>query len=456
VFWNTESDEKRAKKYDSVYGVASCGEFCVIVSQIREGRAESGKYIQVKEEIHNTNCLILCDAAGCIIEKENVPFLPLYADMSRTHIVVSNDKNVFVWKYNQVQGPSVKVSPDYSGEQTYQFYVDHELKRIDNVKNFYATTTNPHISALCTCGQNALIGLDSGDVIGYSLTKRFLQHQIKIELTPCRLYVDSSQSKLAIIDINHGLSIIQLHQEATSRGAAESMTADNTIFQQKTNVWDFKWSKESTGMFAFMEKNRMMIHECSSTHLKDPIFCGGVLMNFQNCQVRAVMLDEIMSAPADPQLEMIKVFEADSLREARELLIAEGDLAACSLLERSTHPRIHQLVAEHALESLDITLAEKAFVKLRDYHGVCVTNKIAALEDDKWKRAEVAVYLKRYPQAEIMYKEMGRSDLAIDLHGRLGNWNRVIELLMETVEEKDRNDAHEKKLRAAKENLGDM
>ena len=55
-----------------------------------------------------------------------------------------------------------------------------------------------------------------------------------------------------------------------------------------------------------------------------------------------------------------------------------------------------------------------------------------------------------------MYKEMGRSDLAIDLHGRLGNWNRVIELLMETVEEKDRNDAHEKKLRAAKENLGDI
>jgi len=47
--------------------------------------------------------------------------------------------------------------------------------------------------------------------------------------------------------------------------------------------------------------------------------------------------------------------------------------------------------------------------------------------DEKVKqKAEVAVFFKRYDEAEQIFKDIDRKDLALDLRMRMGDWNRVV------------------------------
>lgn len=41
----------------------------------------------------------------------------------------------------------------------------------------------------------------------------------------------------------------------------------------------------------------------------------------------------------------------------------------------------------------------------------------------------MAAYFKRFDEAETIYREMDRKDLAIDLRIRLGDWFRVLQLI---------------------------
>lgn len=45
------------------------------------------------------------------------------------------------------------------------------------------------------------------------------------------------------------------------------------------------------------------------------------------------------------------------------------------------------------------------------------------------QKAEVAAYFKRFDEAESIYRDIDRKDLAIELRMRLGDWFRVVQLL---------------------------
>ncbi len=50
---------------------------------------------------------------------------------------------------------------------------------------------------------------------------------------------------------------------------------------------------------------------------------------------------------------------------------------------------------------------------------------LGKLDDKAKQRAEVAVYFKRFDEAEQLYMRMDRPDLAIDMRMRLGDWFKV-------------------------------
>jgi WD repeat-containing protein 35 len=136
----------------------------------------------------------------------------------------------------------------------------------------------------------------------------------------------------------------------------------------------------------------------------------------------------------------------------------------------SPHPRLWQLVAESALEALDLGMAEKALVKAGDYQGIQYVKRLRVLGDRMKQRAEVAVYFGRVDEAEVrvcvsgavstyvhvyihvpdlqpasthfhpprwracvraqaIYREIDRKDLAIALRERMGDWSRVVQLV---------------------------
>jgi hypothetical protein len=55
--------------------------------------------------------------------------------------------------------------------------------------------------------------------------------------------------------------------------------------------------------------------------------------------------------------------------------------------------------------------------------------RLRRLDDKVKQRAEVAVYFQRFDEAETLYRDIDRKDLAIELRMRLGDWLRVVQLV---------------------------
>ena len=56
-------------------------------------------------------------------------------------------------------------------------------------------------------------------------------------------------------------------------------------------------------------------------------------------------------------------------------------------------------------------------------------NNISRMEEKSKQKAEVACYFKKYDEAEQIFKDIDRKDLALDLRMRLGDWSKVIHLI---------------------------
>eukprot|EP00438_Fugacium_kawagutii_P031845 Skav220906 [mRNA] locus=scaffold1585:29666:48439:- [translate_table: standard] len=84
--------------------------------------------------------------------------------------------------------------------------------------------------------------------------------------------------------------------------------------------------------------------------------------------------------------------------------------------ERQEAEAKSRLLAEAALEQLEFSVAEKAFVRFEDYQGIQLVKRLRLLDDRVKQKAE---------------------DLAIDLRVRLGDWFRVIQLAHGANEERE-------------------
>ena len=84
------------------------------------------------------------------------------------------------------------------------------------------------------------------------------------------------------------------------------------------------------------------------------------------------MLDEMLKDPEDIKSinEMITVYEAKTLKDTRDFLTQVSLKEAVDFVEKNPHPRLWKLIAETALEKLNLNIAERAFVKTDDYHGI--------------------------------------------------------------------------------------
>ena len=64
------------------------------------------------------------------------------------------------------------------------------------------------------------------------------------------------------------------------------------------------------------------------------------------------------------------------------------------------------------------------------------------------QKAEIACYFKRYDEAEQIFKDIDRKDLALDLRMRLGDWARVVQLI-------EAGAGNDQMLKKVYKNLGD-
>lgn len=100
---------------------------------------------------------------------------------------------------------------------------------------------------------------------------------------------------------------------------------------------------------------------------------SGYLCRFTDLKITSVLLDDVMAQPDKPErASMVVEHETRSLRDSRTLLAKNGLLDSMQFIEENAHPRLWRLLAETALEKLDLVTAEKAFVACSDYPVRCV------------------------------------------------------------------------------------
>ena len=138
-----------------------------------------------------------------------------------------------------------------------------------------------------------------------------------------------------------------------------------------------------------------------------------------------------MKSPESPPTlaEMICVYETQQLQEIRSDLTTYPLQDVYDKIDQNPHPRLWRLLADTALEKLELDIAHKAFIKFDDYQGICLIKKLNQLDDRQKQQAEVQVYFKNFDEAERIYKSIDRKDLALELRMKIGDWYNVLKLI---------------------------
>ncbi|XP_061207186.1 WD repeat-containing protein 35 isoform X3 [Neopsephotus bourkii] len=285
--------------------------------------------------------------------------------------------------------------------------------------------TRDPICAITASDKMLLVGRESGTLQRYSLPNVGIVQKFTLNCHAYQLSLNCNSSRVAVIDLSGVLTFFELDTRVvTSTG--QQMVGEQLKLERK-DVWDMKWAKDNPDLFAMMEKTRMYVFR--NLDPEEPIQTSGYICNFEDLEIKSVLLDEILKNPEHPNKDYIINFEIRSLRDSRALIEKVGIEESSQFIEDNPHPRLWRLLAEAALQKLDLQTAEQAFVRCRDYQGIKFVKHLGNLQSESMKQAEVAAYFSRFEEAERMYLDMDRRDLAIGLRIKLGDWFRVLQLL---------------------------
>uniref|UniRef100_A0A8D0CZF9 WD repeat-containing protein 35 n=1 Tax=Sander lucioperca TaxID=283035 RepID=A0A8D0CZF9_SANLU len=381
VFWDTKNNEKFVKYVKSLMSITTSGDFCIL--------AKAG---HTQFTLHDKNNRVAKKLTALEINQ-----------VTRT----KKEGRERVYHIDSNPSGANDSSPDFA-------------------KAF--TATRDPICCIAATDKTLVVGRESGTIHRYSLPNVVLIQKYTLNNRAYYLSLNCNSSRLAIIDIAGVLTLLDLEVRASAGDSTgnQASAGDPSKFERK-DVWDMKWANDNPDLFAMMEKTRMYVFR--NLDPEEPIQTSGYICNFEDLEIKSVLLDEIMKDPERPNKDNLINFEIRSLRDSRALIEKVGIEDASQFIEDNPHPRLWRLLAEAALQKLDLKTAEQAFVRCKDYQGIEFVKRLGNLHSEPMKQAEVAAYFSRFEEAERMYLDMDRRDLAISLRIKLGDWFRVLQLL---------------------------
>ncbi|EPB66687.1 hypothetical protein ANCCEY_14222 [Ancylostoma ceylanicum] len=186
------------------------------------------------------------------------------------------------------------------------------------------------------------------------------------------------------------------------------------------------YEQEQQDSIAYLSKQKLVV--LRGKEAEEGISCDGYICSFRGLVVRTVLLDNFLLYKSGADRRFIIDSEIKSLRDAKQLLERLKIEEAVEFIGRNPHPRLWSLLAEVALLRMDIPTAEYAYVKMYDYGGLRFCKRIVDIQDPELRKAEIFVHLGKIAEAENVYLEQDRRDLAISMHKKTDEWLRVLRL----------------------------
>lgn len=429
VFWDTHTDEKYTKYIKHVTHIRSSEEYCVLVTKADDS---SGQHI-----------VIVCNDIGSPVDSKYMQLEPMHVAMTNSHVIATSEDVVYIWNYRssvsrQAQGDLASAAAGMKQRRAeMMFHIDESFapgSGTHDKDGFVppSTTTQDPIACICATEQCLLVARESGVVQRYALPHLALEARFTIRCRPQVIAANCESTRMSVIDINGVLLLFDIEVKSKSSfGDVKPVSPEDGPGKQldfeRKDVWNMRWATDNPDLFAIMEKTRMYI--VRGLQPEEPILSNAYICAFKDLQIQSVLIDEVIQNPENPRKEVLLDFETKSLRDTRDILTKVSNLKdAFNYVDANPHPRLWRLLAEAALEQLEFSVAEKAFVRFEDYQGIQLVKRLRLLDDRVKQKAEVAAYFQRFDEAESLYREIDRKDLAIDLRVRLGDWFRVIQL----------------------------
>ncbi|XP_060089548.1 WD repeat-containing protein 35 isoform X2 [Heteronotia binoei] len=418
VFWDTKNNEKYLKYVKSLISITTCGDFCILATKADESQPQ---YV-----------LVLCNSIGTPLDPKYIDIAPLFVTMTKTQVIVASKEAFYIWQYRVAKKLTAMEINQVArtrkeGRERICHVDDTSSGAADGILDYTKALqgTKDPICAITASDKTLIIARESGTIQRYSLPNVGFIQTYALNCWPYQLSLNCNSSRLAIIDLSGVLMFFDLDTRVTdSKG--QHVVGEQLKLERK-DVWDMKWAKDNPDLFAMMEKTRMYVFR--NLDPEEPIQTSGYICNFEDLEIKSVLLDEILKNPEHPNKDFIINFEIRSLRDSRALIEEVGIEESSQFIEDNPHPRLWRLLAEAALQKLDLQTAEQAFVRYKDYQGIKFVKRLGNLKSESMKQAEVAAYFGRFEEAERMYLDMDRRDLAISLRIKLGDGFRVLQLL---------------------------
>ncbi|KAI1895144.1 hypothetical protein AGOR_G00103280 [Albula goreensis] len=431
VFWDTKNNEKHVKYVRSLLSITTCGDFCILATKADDSHPQEDSE---GDTVIATYVLVLCNSIGTPLDSKYIDIDPLFVTMTRTHVIAASKEAFYTWQYRVAKKLTAleinQVAKTRKEGRERVYHVDDTPSganegTLDFGKAF--TATRDPICCITATDKTLIVGRESGSIQRYSLPNIGLVQKYSLNHRAYQLSLNCNSSRLAIIDITGVLTFFDLEPRAVGDSTGDQAAAGDPLKFERKDVWDMQWANDNPDLFAMMEKTRMYVFR--NLDPEEPIQTSGYICNFEDLEIKSVLLDEILKDPERPNKDYLINFEIRSLRDSRALIEKVGIEDASQFIEDNPHPRLWRLLAEAALQKLDLKTAEQAFVRCKDYQGIEFVKRLGNLQSEAMKQAEVAAYFGRFEEAERMYLDMDRRDLAISLRIKLGDWFRVLQLL---------------------------
>ncbi|KFO69739.1 WD repeat-containing protein 35, partial [Cuculus canorus] len=418
VFWDTKNNDKYVKYVKSLISITTYGDFCVLATKADENQPQ---YV-----------LVLCNSIGTPLDPKYIDIGPLFVTMTKTHVIAASKEAFYIWQYRVAKKLTAmeinQVARTRREDRERIYHIDDNPSGSADGHLDYSRAsegTRDPICAITASDKILLVGRESGTLQRYSLPSVALVQKYTLNCRPHQLSLNCNSSRAAIIDLSGVLTFFDLDTRIVD--STGQQVVGEQLKLERRDVWDMKWAKDNPDLFAMMEKTRMYIFR--NLDPEEPIQTSGYICNFEDLEIKSVLLDDILKNPEHPNKDYIINFEIRSLRDSRALIEKVGIEESSQFIEDNPHPRLWRLLAEAALQKLDLQTAEQAFVRCKDYQGIKFVKRLGNLQSESMKQAEVAAYFSRFEEAEKMYLNMDRRDLAIGLRVKLGDWFRVLQLL---------------------------
>ncbi|GAA50751.1 WD repeat-containing protein 35 [Clonorchis sinensis] len=433
VFWNVKRNLTRMISVNQLTHICAAEDYACLVCK--------------NEPVGSGSTLTLCNAMGISLDSKRIQLEPTQVLMTGNQVIAVTKSLIYAWQFanpKQLTGLTSGLS-SFGRAHREGFerlcHIDNQHQKLSEVSGeetllqdrltdwtLAKKPASPDpVSTIAVSGRRHLfVARLSGIVNHYRLPDLHLESTFQATDTrPYRMQVNCDASKLAIVD-DSGVLTMHLTTDGTCNGSALLEDRQKLNDFVRKDVWDIRFSEDNPDMFAIMEKTRMFIFD--RLQAEPAIQTSTFICSFNDLEVLGVLLDELVALEDQPSKDCLLRVPVKVFRDCQYVLEKEGPTKVQDLLDANPHPKLKQLLAESCLARQDLDTAELGFVHCQNYAGIQFVKRLRNVQSKVIRKAEVDAFFGKIDEAEQLLLTNDRSDLAIELRKRFGDWFRVAQL----------------------------